>query len=288
MNEITFEEYKKAIKSQFEQKKIEGIYGSGDISNITPAQLRDLCLYIAQRGMTKADEATFRFFFNVNENEKFERTIENFNTGKLKSVISFLKEDKKSENRPRIELAAVIVDFNPRPFKRFSQNTGAIEIADENFPENEYEEVDIVPKKNIEVVTKKEGIITDNGTKKKIMTIVIVLLSLFFTGYTAKNIFFPAKQCMQWQGSHYEEVDCLNDPSGNEIIPIDLSIINLKKLDSKGEQVFFKNGKPVVWYSKEHGKIELFNQPGLHPETGKTLKEITKYIIKEHHLKEKE
>ncbi|WP_281637596.1 hypothetical protein [Flavobacterium marginilacus] len=124
------------------------------------------------------------------------------------------------------------------------------------------------------------------------MTIVIVLMSLFFTGYTAKNIFFPAKQCMQWQGSHYEEVDCSNSQLGigqwNNIVPIDASTMKLIKLDSKAEQVFFKNGKPVVWYSKEHGKIELFNQPGLHPETGKTLKEITKYIIKEYHLKEKE
>lgn len=296
MNEITFKEYKKAIKSQFEAKKIEGVYGSGDISNITPAQLRDLCLYIAQKGMTKTDEATFRFFFNANENEKFERAIENFNTGKLKSVISFFKEDKKSENRLRIELAAVIVDFNPRPFKKYCQNRDIQnkdinEKNDQVFSEENNDKI-YIESDDLEIVSKNEVIAIENKTKKKIITIAIVLLSLFFTGYTAKNIFFPAKQCMQWKENHYEAVDCSNNQLGigqmNLIVPIDEQIMKLEKLDPKDTLEFFKNEIPIVWYFKRDGEIELFNQSGFYPETAKPLRPITNYIIQKYKLNSKD
>ena len=52
---------------------------------------------------------------------------------------------------------------------------------------------------------------------------------------------------------------------------------------------FFRNGNydnPLVWYGKSPNKreYEFFNHPGLHPETGKTLKPISKYIIKKYTL----
>lgn len=100
---------------------------------------------------------------------------------------------------------------------------------------------------------------------------------------------FPTKECMQWKENHYEEVDCSSEKLGigewNLIIPLDESIMKLEKLDSKKELVFFKNNKPIVWYSKEDGKIELFNQSGFHPETEKPLKPITNYIIHKYRLK---
>lgn len=124
MNKTTFEEYKRAIKAQYEAKKIEGIYGSGNLSNLTPAKLRDLFLRISGMDLTKTDESTFRFFFSAKEDEKLGRAIDNFGTGKLKSVISFLKGEKNTEHSTRIELAAIIIDFNPRPFSRYKQNAG--------------------------------------------------------------------------------------------------------------------------------------------------------------------
>lgn len=288
MNKTTFEEYKSAIKAQYDAKKIDGIYGSGDISNITPAQLRDLCLHISEMGLTKTDESTFRFFFTTNGDEKLGMAINNFNTGKLKSVISFLKGGKKSENRPRIELAAIIVDFNPRPFKRYSQNRGIQEINGEVFLEEKDDDTEGISK-DLSVVIKKGIIATDNKTMNKRIIIFIAFISLFFMGYSVKNIIFPTKECMQWKENHYEAVDCSNDKLGigqwNLIIPLDESIMKLKKLDSKKELVFFENDTPIVWYYKKDGEIELFNQPGFYPETAKPLRPITNYIIQKYKLK---
>jgi integrase len=290
MNKITFEDYKNAIKAHYEAKKIEGVYGSGDISNITPAQLRDLCLYIAERGLTKTDESTFKFFFNANGNEKLGRAIENFGTGKLKSVISFLKGEKNSENRPRIELAAIIVDYNPRPYKRYSQIGESKEIDVMIYHLEEKEE--LVNYKNDLVDLIKEEVITkDWKSIKKVCFILMILISISFMAYTVKDIVFPTKECMQWNVNCYEEVDCSNKKLGIDqwslIVPIDENTMKLKRLDSKAKLVFFRDDKPIVWYSKEDGVIELFNQPGFHPETYKPLKPITNYIIEKYKLKQK-
>ncbi|TDD95179.1 hypothetical protein [Flavobacterium cellulosilyticum] len=67
---------------------------------------------------------------------------------------------------------------------------------------------------------------------------------------------------------------------------------DFKKLSICNTTKFFKDGnynKPLVWYGKavDAKKLDYFNQPGLHPETGKTLKPITKYIYEKYiHNKE--
>ena len=92
---------------------------------------------------------------------------------------------------------------------------------------------------------------------------------------------------MQWNTNHYEVVDCSTESSGflDPRIPIHKDRLGLKKLDPKTIKNYFENGEPRVWYAKIDDKIELFNQPGLHPTTGKTLKPITQYIINKY-LKE--
>jgi hypothetical protein len=292
MNKTTFEEYKSAIKAEYEAKKTDGIYGSGNLSNLTPAQLRDLCLRISEMGLAKTDESTFRFFFSAKEDEKLGRAIDNFGTGKLKSVISFLKGEKNTEHPTRIELAAIIVDFSPRPYKRYSQIGDNKEIGEGVF-QTKKQNIIVSDNDDLEEFDGKKVIIKGNSkTIKKATVFLVALLSLFFMGYTLKGIILPTKECMRWNENHYEAVDCNNEKLGiaqwNLIIPLDESIMKLEKLESKKELVFFKNDKPVVWYSKEDGKIELFNQPGFHPETEKPLKPITNYIIHKYGLKCKE
>jgi hypothetical protein len=43
----------------------------------------------------------------------------------------------------------------------------------------------------------------------------------------------------------------------------------------------------MIWYCKQDGKCDFINAPGLHPESGKTLKPISKYVIKKYVLKVK-
>lgn len=259
--------------------------------DLTPAGLRDLCLFISKNGLNKTDEGIFRLFFSAKEDEKLERAINNFGTGKLKSVISFLKGGD-SESPMRIELASIIVDFNPRPFNNYRQkgeakNGTAVDIS-------------VVEGKNSLVgnnldlgeLIKRKGEVVANNNILKTLLFLGAFLFVIFVCYAIKNIIFPTKECMQWKENHYEVVDCFNDKLGigqlNLIVPADLQTMKLEKLDSNKALVFFKNDKPIVWYYKKDGEIELFNQPGFYPETAKSLKPITNYIIQKYKLKSKE
>ncbi len=280
MSTITFEEYKEGIKAQFQAIKRVGIYGSGDLSNVTPAQLRDLCLRKAENELNPKDEMVFRYFFNAKEGEKLTRAIENFEIGKLKSVISFLKGEKNSENRNRIELAAILVDFSPRPFHSYYTNEGK-EIKIEEEPIQGIKDIkedavlSLVSEEGIAIKGYQNKSILDRY--KKVLTKGAVLCSLGIGVVTL----LPKKECMQWSSNHYEVVDCSSQSSSpiDPRIPINNERLDLKKLDPQTIKTYFENGQPSVWYAKIEGKIELFNQPGLHPTTGRTLKPITKYMI---------
>ncbi len=286
MSTITFEEYKEGIKAQFQAIKRVGIYGSGDLSNVTPAQLRDLCLRKAENQLSPKDEMVFRYFFNAKEGEKLTRAIENYGIGKLKSVISFLKGEKNSENRNRIELVAILVDFTPRPFYSYFSNEGKeLKIEEEPLQDmkgkKEDEVLSLVSEVGNEIKTLPVKSILNRH--KKVLTKVALLCSLGI----GVVILLPKKECMQWNTNHYEVVDCSTESSGflDPRIPINKDRLDLKKLDPKTIKNYFENGQPRVWYAKIDDKIELFNQPGLHPTTGKTLKPITRYIINKY-LKE--
>jgi hypothetical protein len=288
MNKITFEEYKSAIKSQYEENKNVDV--SGILLNPTPAQLRNLCLMIFDNSLSKSDENIFKLFFNVKEEQSIRMCIANYDIARFRPIISFLKGEKDSENTTRIELTAILVDFNPRPYSKYLLNgkiiTGST-IAVASLEKEMESEIDyfsaeswvkkaVEPENNVRIMNKKVIILT-------------VFFSLFFMGYTVKNLIFPEKECMKWEGDHYEAVDCKNEKLGigqlELIIPIDENIMKLNKLDSNRKINFFKNDKPLVWYCKHDGVVELFSTPGFHPETGKPLKPITKYIIKKYNLK---
>ncbi|PJJ07042.1 hypothetical protein CLU83_0174 [Flavobacterium sp. 1] len=281
----TLEEYKKTIRLKYEEEKT-GVYSSFFI-NPSRAKLRKLCIERMKMNINHDDFSSFTIFFGFNFD------IGNLNklksqTDKFRPIETFFKGKTDLSDIEGINIAALLVDFNPRPFNRYRQNKGTHEINDEIFSEEMDDEIE-GNSKDLGVVIKEE---VNNKTMRKRIIIPLAFVSLFFMGYTVKNIIFPSKECMQWKENHYEAVDCSNDKLGigqlTLIVPIDDKIMKLEKLDSKAGLEFFKNEKPIVWYYKKDGEIELFNQPGFHPETGKQLKPITPYIIEKYKLRGKD
>jgi hypothetical protein len=66
------------------------------------------------------------------------------------------------------------------------------------------------------------------------------------------------------------------------IEPFREEVLKLKQIEVCDTTTFFKEGKPIVWYCKVDGKPEFFNTYGIHPETGKALRPVTKYIIEKY------
>jgi len=115
--------------------------------------------------------------------------------------------------------------------------------------------------------------------KNKIMLAIssLIIASVFIYSSATKQ------RWMVWQGHQYVEVDF--DVKKYTIDQIKLykeeRIESFKKINTDSNSVFFnEDGSVKIWYGKNYkNELEYFTDLGLHPETAKTLKPITVYMI---------
>ncbi|WP_395063378.1 hypothetical protein [Flavobacterium sp.] len=263
------EEYKKEIKAKYELEKT-AIYSSF-LLQPSRAQLRKLCIERFKENKKTDDLLSFNLFFG------FEFSSDNLNklkaqTDKFRPIETFLKGETDLMDLEGINLAAILVDFNRRPFTKYCKT------------ESETYLIEKVEKNLDSEMTTKNG--PKNKLKKKIGIGMLCLFGLFSTSYIGKNFIASSYKCMQWTGDQYELVDCENEKKGigsfYEVKPYDANTFELKRIEISDTTTFFKYGKPQVWYHKMNNEIEYFNTDGKHPVTSKDLKPITKYMIKTH------
>lgn len=127
----------------------------------------------------------------------------------------------------------------------------------------------------------------DDGDKMKILwsknKITIIVSLIIISSVIIYNSFIK-QRWMIWQEDHYIEVK----------FDLEKYNVNQLKVYKKERIEFFKkinnptctydffneDGSVRVWYGKNSEKeLEYFTSFGLHPETGKTLKPITQYMI---------
>ncbi|MGF1557165.1 hypothetical protein [Paucihalobacter sp.] len=109
------------------------------------------------------------------------------------------------------------------------------------------------------------------------LLLISVLLIILTIDYTTKT------RWMVWEADHYIEVgfdEKLLQTGSLKIYNKD-RIEHFKKVEVNCESSLSVNGGAMdLWYGKnKNGELELFTTPGLHPETGKTLKALTKYMF---------
>ncbi|MEN2487067.1 hypothetical protein AAYQ05_04630 [Flavobacterium sp. B11] len=117
--------------------------------------------------------------------------------------------------------------------------------------------------------------------RKTAMVTVLIFCSIGGVVYFA----FFKKHCMQWSGDHYEVVNCTSDNEDNnlnEIIPLDKSLLNFKKVNAcDTTKCFLTNGQAIIWYGKTAHGIDFFNDNGAgrHPENKRALRPMTDYMF---------
>lgn len=91
---------------------------------------------------------------------------------------------------------------------------------------------------------------------------------------------------MVWETDHYFETSFdLKKHELNQLKVFEQDRIdNFKRITPNCSTAFFKqDGTEKLWYGKNKKReLQYFTSIGLHPETGKTLKKITAYMIKTH------
>jgi hypothetical protein len=90
--------------------------------------------------------------------------------------------------------------------------------------------------------------------------------------------------CIIWNTNLFEESSCAAKNAINNR-RYNIAIDKFKKIEVTNETSFFSYGRPIIWYGKsEIGEISFFTHRGIHPETLKELKPITRYIINKYVL----
>lgn len=116
----------------------------------------------------------------------------------------------------------------------------------------------------------------------KITLIVSSLIIIGFLVYQTIN----KQRWMSWEENFYVEVDFDTEKFNNGELKIfnQERIKDFKKVKPNCNTIFFQEtGEANLWYGKnENDVLEYFTTLGKHPDTGKTLKEITPYIIKKY------
>lgn len=257
------EAYKKAIKLKFEEEKQNEF--SSYLEFVSRAKLRQLCVERFRDCSSSEDLKSFTMFF------KFEFNINTLNklksqTDKFRPIETFLKGETDLTDIEAINIAAILVNFSPRPFRKFC-SLELIEKQNKKSKINNY----------LKFETK---ILTSNFNKKKLVLFSIGIV-LFITLFTFKGVILNKNQCMQWQTDHYVTVNCevKGLVSISNIEPLDKQKLILKRIYICKTTPCWVNNKAVIWYCKVGNKPQFFNTHGVHPETGKALKPISEYIF---------
>lgn len=120
MQNNTLEKYKKAIRKKYEIEK-EGKYFDY-LYKPSRGQLRDLCWLIFENNPTKDDLNVFSNLlgldFDHTKKNKFKEKKDKF-----RPIETFFKGETDPSNIDAINMAAILVDFEPRPFKKYYENS---------------------------------------------------------------------------------------------------------------------------------------------------------------------
>ncbi|MFA4976184.1 MAG: hypothetical protein WC589_01635 [Sphingobacterium sp.] len=113
----TFNIFKERVLSLYEEKKSKQEMDELLVSP-SPANLRDYCLIRLSEGLPETDIQVLQKFFDPLKKEKsLEDAIYNYKTGWLRALQKFILRETENPDELLVKLLAVLVDYQPRPFR---------------------------------------------------------------------------------------------------------------------------------------------------------------------------
>jgi len=277
------------------------------LSNPTPASLRKYCLIRLSQNLPNTDIEVLKDFFDpLSKSNNFEKTIDEYPLGKLRALQKLIIERTEDPDEKLVKLLAILIDYQPRPFKYNYHNKSIPPVVTDSVPptiqETESPEIvvtdpvpptiketeppEIVAPAPPAINTPKTVIGSKNWHQRlpffygrnrhaiRFSASVCLLIIIFYIIYS-----LTPKGCMYWDEYKYVETDCQSSIPANRIVGFNKDQFN----------TFFKIMRPdtlskkdvgIVWYSKIDNEVEFFTSSGHHPiEIKKGLKLATEHII---------
>lgn len=308
----TIADYRESIRKKYNSEGKASDYGLS--VNPVPTDFRRRALWLLDDNLSPADRQILDRFFEIRPGDNAYRKIEEFKPSLYRPLQSlFTDPEKKSEDEAMLDFGALVINFTPRPYRKFRseisggqgidedvENKNIVEgkqseqdgREDEVHLDSDNEEKSEVKEKDPEyipiVVLSDEAKAQNHKqiqdidpswwerNKVKVLAIagIVILFGTVLYGYVSRS---HDLQCMQWQIDHYEKVKCeAQQGIGNPINPIDTAQFKIRRIPVSKTTTFFIKGKAIVWYARNNG-YEFYDHPGYHPLLGKEkeLKEVS-------------
>lgn len=136
---MTFAQFKEEVFALYQAKKIRQELDD-HLVNPSPAKLRDYCLIRLSEGLPPEDIEVFQKFFDPLKREKnLEEAIAKYNTGYLKALQKFALNITQDPEDRVVKLFAILVDYQPRPFRFNYDNLDHPPLKDAPIEEEHFE-----------------------------------------------------------------------------------------------------------------------------------------------------
>ena len=245
MNNNTLENYyKKAVRNKYEEIK------DGDnfiyLNPPTRAKLNKFCWEIFETHEMNSDDlvalnSLLGLPFDLNTKNKFRQQ-----TNQFRPIETFFKGETDPEKIDVVDLAAILVDYQPRPFAKFRKqfDPDELKLIDElrntPFSNPKFSSGDLIDEVKIEdstdseetfdtqepepILREESETIQDEEPEPTSMTIstfvpiddktkpnkwkYFAIIAVLIGLGLITYFDFSKKECIQWSGDHYEEVSC--------------------------------------------------------------------------------
>lgn len=87
------------------------------------------------------------------------------------------------------------------------------------------------------------------------------------------------KKYMYWNGERYIATDSSNLGPRIEIVSMNPNTFRYLRRITREDTLTTDNALGKVWYDKSNNNVEFFTSPGIHPENGKALKDVSETIL---------
>ena len=119
------------------------------------------------------------------------------------------------------------------------------------------------------------GVIFSNG--KKVDGVLTNPLGIMFGGKPDIE-----KDYMYWSNDTYKATDSSDLGPQLDVIPMNRNSFKYLKRITREDTLTVENAIGKVWYDKSNNNVEFFTSPGIHPENGKALRDVSETILNNH------
>jgi len=196
------------------------------------------------------DQLILKTYFETDDSTKLILIAKNKKEAFGKAIQRLLKgETKMPNNSSLIDMSALLVDLQPRPFKR----------------DFKYQQVSVEKVRKSPIKLRSKNRFYGINIVGLVGIVAVVALALFFATLNNDN---NARD-------KQELVPSITINTENFIV----SDLN-KVIPNQSTQFFDANNKPQVWYASHNNQLDFYNTSGKHPVTNAQLQPVTKDIIK--------